>query len=183
LFKSSSSVVPKQLRKNQRQDILNGEFDYAKMLRSGGEKESDQRDQHLPRLLAQQNKDKKSEIIKRKTGFSTKLEKVSPPPSASVYGKSLALSQKRSVPLRVIDDITLLPGEALVSILSHSPRDESIFEHIIPHLGELPFGRQVTVAPMMEDSQREKLLARDYLMLDLRDEDYYKAYHIFDGMI
>lgn len=168
-------MVPKELRKKPAGDVLAGEFDYAKMLRSGGDSDFQSQEQQLPRLLKPKIK---SENIKRKTGFSkSKLGKNSPPPSAHISIKTV---QKKTIPPIVVDGITLVTGEHLVDILVHSPRDESIFDGKFRD-ADVP-GKQVTVSPVLEATQTERMLDRDYLMLDLRDEPFFREYHIYDAI-
>lgn len=198
LFKSSSSVMPRAMRKPQEQ-ILAGEFDYAKQLRSSGPEDFNQQpDYQLPRLLMQP-KEKKNKDISRKTGLSSKFLITRPAVSASPSTKTLDKTENRQVarkqvvdrpekrraPLKVVDGVTLLTADALVELMTNSPHDESIFAGNTPTKENEQTTRikQVTVPPVMEDSQTERLLERDYLMLDLRDDHVYKAYHIHDGSL
>lgn len=195
LFKSSSSVMPRAIRKPQDQ-ILDGEFDYAKQLRSSGPEDFNQQpDYQLPRLLMQP-KEKKNKGISRKTGLSSKFLTTRPAVSASPSAKTIEnpenrqltrkeaveKPEKRRVPLKVVDGVTLLTADALVDLMTNSPHDETIFARDTPtKASDQTRIKQVTVPPVMEDSQTERLLERDYLMLDLRDDHVYKAYHIHDG--
>lgn len=188
-------MVPRAVRKPQDQ-ILDGEFDYAKQLRSSGPEDFNQQpDYQLPRLLMQP-KEKKHKDISRKTGLSSKFLTTRPAVSASPSTKTVDKTENRQVarkeaaqkpekpraPLKVVDGVTLLTADALVDLMTNSPHDESIFARDTPTKpSDQTSIKQVTVPPVMEDSQTERLLERDYLMLDLRDDHIYKAYHIHDG--